>query len=144
MLKSESDFALQRLTGSYKYFEPHKHLGKGKYRFWRAVFHSLRSASTDGAQIQYANGEAYVHAIKRGWLGQHVDGWKSINEAGWFTLIVQGYFEDTNPEMRLFKYDQKVAGAQAEESNSKRSVKAKYQQAVEQARDQNRKVGKHV
>lgn len=42
MLKSESDFALQRLTGSYKYFEPHKHLGKGKYRFWRAVFYAFR------------------------------------------------------------------------------------------------------
>lgn len=142
MLKSEPDFALQRLTGNYKYFEPHKHLGKGKYRFWRAVFHAFRD--TDGARLRNANGEAYVHAIKRGWLGPHVDGWKSITEAGWFTLVTQGYFEDSNPEMRLFKYDQKVAGAQAEESNSKRSVKARHQQAVEQARDQNRKVGKHV
>lgn len=144
MLKSESDFALQRITGSYKYFEPHKHLGKGKYRFWRAVFHAFRDANTDGARLRNANGEAYVHAIKRGWLGQHVDGWKSINEAGWFTLIVQGYFEDTNPEMRLFKYDQKMAGTQAEENNSKHSVKARHQQALEQVRDQNRKVGKHV
>lgn len=33
---------MQLLTGSYKYFEPHKHLGKGKYRFWRAVFHAFR------------------------------------------------------------------------------------------------------
>lgn len=153
--EKEYRLAKQRFSEGYKYLQPKKYIEENKLKgkihkfalkeVINPIFLSEREIKERGFKI------ATIHdAIVEGTLSNRVqtDG---LTMAEFRYLVLNGYFENSNPGIRMFKHDREIVMQYennmellSELPEKQEKENTKNHKTLAQLRTKNRKVGKHL